>query len=93
MVRCGGYDINSAAWWGSIQFAMVNKGIADSGLPGMSVRNVNIIDSLSDGITIVDGQKLDNAVLTNVHIYNFGLGVAGRHSIWASPQTQGSMTI
>jgi Pectate lyase superfamily protein len=93
MVRCGGYDINSAAWWGSIQFAMVNQGIADSGLPGMSVRNVNIIDSLSDGITIVDGQKLDNAVLTNVHIYNFGLGVPGRHSIWASPQTQGSMTI
>jgi hypothetical protein len=93
MVRCGGYDINSAAWWGSIQFAMVNKGIADSGLPGMSVRNANIIDSLSDGITIVDGQKLDNAVLTNVHIYNFGLAVPGRHSIWASPQTQGSMTI
>jgi hypothetical protein len=93
IVRCGGYDINSASWWGSIQFAMVNKGIADSGLPGMSVRNVNIIDSLSDGITVVDGQKLDNAVLTNVHIYNFGLGAPGRHSIWASPQTQGSMTI
>jgi hypothetical protein len=36
---------------------------------------------------------LDNAILKNVHIGNFGLAQPGFHAVWANPQAVGSMTL
>jgi hypothetical protein len=54
---------------------------------------VNIEDSLAYGVAIEANQPLDNAILKNVNIGNFGLAQPGFHAVWANPQAVGSMTL
>ena len=72
---------------------MNSAGITNAGLPGLTVSNVNIEDSLAYGVAIEASQPLDNGILNNVHIGNFGLAQSGFHAVWANPQAVGSMTI
>jgi len=67
--------------------------IDEAGLPGLTVSNVNIEDSLAYGVAIEASQPLDNAILQNVNIGNFGLAQPGFHAVWANPQAVGSMTL
>jgi hypothetical protein len=72
---------------------MNSAGITNAGLSGLTVSNVNIEDSLAYGVAIEANQPLDNAILQNVHIGNFGLAQPGFHAVWANPQAVGSMTL
>jgi hypothetical protein len=72
---------------------MNSAGVTNAGLPGLTVSNVNIEDSLAYGVAIEASQPLDNAILQNVNIGNFGLAQPGFHAVWANPQAVGSMTL
>jgi hypothetical protein len=93
LIRTGGYDSNTPGWWAGLRLAMNSAGVTNAGLPGLTVSNVNIEDSLAYGVAIEASQPLDNAILKNVHIGNFGLAQPGFHAVWANPQAVGSMTI
>ena len=93
LIRTGGYDSNTPGWWAGLRLAMNSAGVTNAGLPGLTVSNVNIEDSLAYGVAIEASQPLDNAILKNVHIGNFGLAQPGFHAIWANPEAVGSMTI
>ena len=93
LIRTGGYDSNTPGWWAGLRLAMNSAGITNAGLSGLTVSNVNIEDSLAYGVAIEASQPLDNAILKNVHIGNFGLAQPGFHAVWANPQAVGSMTL
>jgi len=93
LIRTGGYDSNTPGWWAGLRLAMNSAGITNAGLSGLTISNVNIIDSLAYGVAIEASQPLDNAILKNVNITNFGLAQPGFHAVWANPQAVGSMTL
>jgi hypothetical protein len=93
LIRTGGYDSNTPGWWAGLRLAMNSAGVTNAGLPGLTVSNVNIEDSLAYAVAIEASQPLDNGILKNVHIGNFGLAQPGFHAVWANPQAVGSMTI
>ena len=93
LIRCGGYD-HDWGWRGSFQICLDRRNIA-----GLTIRDVEIKDSLSDGLTVIarDGTKgpgaLSNARLDNVRISNFGLGTEGRHGLLIGKDAAGSVTL
>ena len=93
LVRCGGYD-HGWAWRGSFQLCMDRRSIS-----GVSISNVEIQDSFSDGLTIVapgnsKGQgTLANVRLENVNVPNFGVGTDSRHGLWVREDASGSLTL
>ncbi|MDB6018253.1 MAG: parallel beta-helix repeat [Pedosphaera sp.] len=88
LVRCGGIA--------GLQICLQNKGLS-----GLNLNNLNIANSISDGLSIIaPGSNLGtgvgtlaNAVMANVSITNYGIGVSGRHGLWARSDTIGSMTV
>jgi hypothetical protein len=93
LIRTGGYDSNTPGWWAGLRLAMNSAGITNAGLSGLTISNVKIEDSLAYGVAVEANQPLDNAILKNVHIGNFGLAQPGFHAVWANPQAVGSMTL
>ena len=93
LIRTGGYDSNTPGWWAGLRLAMNSAGITNAGLSGLTISNVKIEDSLAYGVAIEANQPLDNAILKNVYIGNFGLAQPGFHAVWANPQAVGSMTL
>ncbi len=94
LVRCGGYD-HVWAWRAALQLCLDQRG-----LNGVNIHHVNITDSISDGLSIIahgDGAHaagpLTNAVFDHLKISNYGLGVAGRHSLWVKGETKGSAIV
>ena len=93
LLRCGGYD-HSWAWRGSLQICLDRRSIS-----GLTIREVDIRDSFSDGLTIVapgaaKGQgTLSHARLEKVNIPNFGIGVSGRHGLWVRQDAVGELTV
>jgi hypothetical protein len=93
LIRCGGYD-HGWTWRGSLQLCMDRRSIS-----GVIISNVNIKDSMSDGLTIVaPGSNnglgtLSNALLQNVNIPNYGLGAHSRHGLWVREDARGKVNI
>jgi hypothetical protein len=93
LIRCGGYD-HGWTWRGSMQLCMDRRSIS-----GVDIINLNIIDSMSDGITIVapgcpKGQgMLSNVRLENVNIPNYGIATESRHGLWVRADAAGSLTL
>ena len=93
LVRCGGYD-HGWAWRGSLQICLDRRSIS-----GLAIRNVDICDSFSDGLTIVaPGSRnghgtLSNTRLENVRIAGVGLGAPGRHGLWIREDAVGELTV
>jgi hypothetical protein len=93
LIRSGGYD-PWRAWRAAFQLCLDRRSIS-----GVDIRNVNLEDSISDGLSIVaPGSKmgqgtLANASLTGVDIPNYGIGVKHRHGLWIKSDACGSMTI
>jgi hypothetical protein len=93
LIRSGGYD-HDWAWRAAFQLCMDRRSIS-----GIDISNVNIRDSLSDGLSIVaPGSKhgqgmLSNVRLENVNIPNYGIGTESRHGLWVRGDACGSMTI
>jgi hypothetical protein len=88
IIRSGGMDPNWAAWRGSLQIQTDRSNIS-----GLNVSNLNIIDSLSDGIQFNgNGASLSNTSLTNINIRKPGLSGTG-HGIFVNTGAKGSVLI
>jgi hypothetical protein len=93
--RCGGYD-PGWTWRAALQLCLDNKSLS-----GINLNNLNITNSISDGLSIVaPGSSvssglgtLSNATMASVNIPNYGIGASGRHGLWARSDAIGSMTV
>jgi Pectate lyase superfamily protein/Divergent InlB B-repeat domain/Abnormal spindle-like microcephaly-assoc'd, ASPM-SPD-2-Hydin len=93
--RCGGYD-GGFGWRAALQLCLDH-----SSLSGININNMNITNSVSDAFGILaPGSSvqtgvgtLSNAIISNVSISNYGIGVNGRNALWASSNALGSLTI
>jgi hypothetical protein len=93
--RCGGFD-PGWTWRAALQLCLENKSLS-----GVNLNNLNITNSVSDGLSIVaPGSNvgsglgtLSNATMSNVSIPNYGIGAPGRHGLWARSDAIGSMTV
>ncbi len=84
LIRCGG----TAAGAG-LQICLQGGGIS-----GVNLNNLNITNSGSDGLSIINGAgALTNAIMSYVNIPNYGLGGGGRNALWARSDAVGSMTV
>ncbi len=93
LLRCGGYD-HSWTWRGSMQICLDRRNIS-----GLRVSNVEIKDSISDGLTIIarDGPggpgTLAHTRLENVSIHHSGLGAPDRHDLLVYEGAGGGLTL
>jgi hypothetical protein len=93
LLRCGGYD-HSWAWRGSFQICLDRRSIS-----GLTISEVDIRDSLSDGLTIVapgsqNGEgTLSNTRLEKINVSNFGIGTPSRHGLWIRQDAAGGLTL
>jgi Alpha-1,3-glucanase catalytic domain D1/Alpha-1,3-glucanase catalytic domain D2/Divergent InlB B-repeat domain len=88
LFRCGGYD-EGYGWRAALQLCLDNHA---SGISNVQLGNLNISNSISDGLSIIGGiGRLSNAVAIQVSIPNYGLGASGRHGAWASSETVGGL--
>jgi hypothetical protein len=91
--RCGGFD-HEWAWRAAMQLCLDRKSIS-----GVTVTDVEIKDSLSDGLSIIapgtkNGQgTLSNTRFENVDIHNCGLGAVSRRGLWVRQDASGSLTL
>jgi hypothetical protein len=89
----GGWD-HSWDFRASISICMDRRGIS-----GIAIKNTNIENSFSDGISIVTrgadnkGPELTNAVFQNVTIAKSGIGATDKHALWIDNTGRGSVTI
>src|SRR5262249_24994525 len=76
LIRCGGYD-PGYYWRAALQLCLDTYA---NGISGVNLNNLNITNSISDGLGINGGTGvLSNAVAGNVSIPNYGLGASGRN--------------
>jgi hypothetical protein len=82
LIRCGGYD-GGYGWRSAVQIVMDNYGY--NGISGINLNNLNLIDSISSGLSILGGAgPLTNAMATSVNIPDYNLNnVSGQHAWWA----------
>src|SRR5882724_1723280 len=95
IIRCGGYD-PGYQWRAAVQLCLDTY---SNGISGVNLNNLNISNSISDGLSIIGGTNtpatgvLTNAVAANVSIPNYGIGTGGRNGLWARIDALGSMTV
>ena len=93
LLRCGGYD-HDWAWRAALQLCADRRSLA-----GIEIREVNIRDSLSDGLSLVAPGSVKSTGtfsgvdLDHVNIGAYGLGTAGRHGLWIRGDAQGSLVL
>lgn len=93
LVRCGGHD-HGWAWRGALQFCLHRRSIA-----GVRVSDVEIRESLSDGITVIapgreQGQdRLTDTVLSRVTVTETGLGSGSDRGLWIRSDVTGAATL
>jgi hypothetical protein len=93
LLRCGGYD-HDWAWRGSLQVCLDHRSIT-----GLTIRQVDIRDSFSDGISIVtppnrDGHpSLSRTLFENVTVSGYGLGTSSRYGLIVGRDAAGSLAL
>jgi hypothetical protein len=95
LLRCGGYD-HDWAWRGALQICLDHHSIS-----GLTIRDVNIDDSFSDGITIIapgsaKGEgTLSKSRLEDVRVRSPGIGVAtgAKHGLLVYANAEGGVTL
>lgn len=93
VIRCGGYD-PGYGWRSAVQIVMDNY----NGISGINLNNLNILDSVSSGLTIFGSAgPLANATATSVNIPDYNLNnISGEHAWWAkciNDCPSGSLTV
>jgi Pectate lyase superfamily protein len=89
----GGFD-HEWGWRAAIEICIDKRGIS-----GIEINNLNIANSLSNGLSIIaknDTGKiglLSDAALQNVNISNFGVGIKGRDGLFINSGAHGSLII
>ncbi|HVM49723.1 MAG TPA: glycosyl hydrolase family 28-related protein [Candidatus Acidoferrum sp.] len=87
--RCGGQD-PGYGWRAALQLCMD----AYNGISGVNLNNLNITNSVSDGLSVIGNSgPLSGAMTANISIPNYGIGPGGRNALWARSDTSGSMTV
>jgi hypothetical protein len=93
LLRCGGYD-HDWAWRGSLQICLDHRSIS-----GLTIRQVDIRDSFSDGITIVtppnrDGHpSLSRALLEGVTVSSSGIGTSSGYGLLVGRDVAGGLAL
>jgi Pectate lyase superfamily protein len=82
VIRCGGYD-GGYGWRSAVQIVMDNTNY--HGISGVNLNNLNIIDSISSGLSILGSAgPLANATATSVNIPDYNLNnISDQHAWWA----------
>jgi hypothetical protein len=89
--RCGGDSGGGYGWRAALQLCLDTY---SGGMSGVSLSYLNITNSVSDGLSVIGNKgPLSSAVAANVSIPNYGIGVSGRHGLWARSDASGSMTV
>jgi len=89
----GGFD-HEWGWRAGMEICLDKRNIA-----GIEINNLNIINSLSNGLSVIAKNELDKAgslseaTLTNVKISNSGIGEKGKYSLFINGMAHGSLTI
>lgn len=89
----GGFD-HTWDWRAAVQVCLDRRGIS-----GLEMNNLIIENSLSDGLSIIankeNGQvgSLEKAVFKNLRIWDFGIGVKGKHGLWIQKGVSGSLKL
>jgi hypothetical protein len=93
LLRCGGFD-HDWAWRGSLQVCLDHRSIS-----GLTLRQVDIRDSFSDGISIVtppnrDGHpSLSGTLLENVTVSGYGIGIPSRYGLAVGREAAGGLSL
>lgn len=93
LLRCGGYD-HGWAWRGSLQICLDRRSIA-----GVTISDVEIRDSFSDGITVVaPGSAKGEGTLAEtrferVKVLGFGIGRPSSRGMWIREDARGGVTL
>jgi hypothetical protein len=86
LIRCGGTGVGAG-----LQLCL---NAYNGGITGLNLNNLNIVDSISDGLSIIAGTgTLSNAFASYINIPDYGLGGSGRNGLWARSDAVGSMTV
>jgi hypothetical protein len=91
LIRCGGTGMGAG-----VQLCLNTYA---NGITGLNLNNLNIIDSICDGLSIIGGTGtpatgvLSNAFASYLNIPDYGLGGSGRNGLWAKSDAIGSMTV
>jgi len=89
----GGFD-HEWGWRAAVEICVDKRSIS-----GIEINNLNITNSLSNGLSIIaknDINKiglLSDATLQNVNISNFGMGIKGRYALFINRDAHGSLII
>jgi hypothetical protein len=93
LVRCGGFD-HDWAWRASLQVCLDHRGIS-----GLTIRQVDIRDSFSDGISVVTPPNRDvhpslsSTRLENVTVSGYGIGTSPRFGLFVGHDAAGSLAL
>jgi hypothetical protein len=93
LLRCGGYD-HDWAWRGSLQICLDHRSIS-----GLTIRQVDIRDSFSDGITIitppnrVGHPSLSRTLLEDVTVSGYGIGTSSRYGLIIGRDAAGGLAL
>ena len=95
LVRCGGYD-GGFGWRAALQLCLDH-----ASLSGVNLNNLNFTNSVSDALSVIaPGSSvgtglgmLSNAVASGINLPNYGIGVSGRHGLWARSDAIGGLTV
>lgn len=89
----GGFD-HEWDWRAAVEVCLDKRSIS-----GLELKNLDIQNSLSNGISVVaknaDGKigVLANSALDNVHVSNYGIGVKNKHGLFISNAAHGSLAL
>jgi hypothetical protein len=93
LLRCGGYD-HDWAWRGSLQVCLDHRSIS-----GVTIRQMDIRDSLSDGISIITPQNRDGhpslsrTLLESVAVSGYGIGTPPGYGLIVSRDAAGGLAL
>jgi len=93
LLRCGGYD-HDWAWRGSLQVCLDHRSIS-----GLTIRQVDIRDSFSDGISIVTPPNrnghpsLSRTLFENVTVSGYGIGTSSRYGLIIGRDAAGGLAL
>ena len=89
----GGFD-HEWDWRGAVEICIDKRSIS-----GIEISNLNIENSLSNGISVIaknENEKvgfLSNATLKNINISSYGIAAKDKHGLFVSKNAHGSLVI
>ena len=89
LIRCGGYD-PGYQWRGAVQLCLDTY---SGGISGVNLNNLNITNSVSDGLSIIGGRHADQRGGGQREHSQLRHRCRRRNGLWASQGTVGSMIV